>query len=217
MTEEQKTAALEHYKEKGWARIEQCIPSDWVSWLRELFVRTREEQKPLLRQEKPYGSGTYWEGVDSLSMVNEDLFKIYTSDLTKEILNIFCKEAYCFIEEAIIKMPGEDFRYTEHIDRVGGTDPRLFNDPLYDQITLAWILTDLTTENGTLEIKEGEEYLPVYPKAGDIMVWNDTLWHRSGPNHSEEPRIIWINFFTMHPIGRTEEINKDYYDLKIIP
>jgi hypothetical protein len=216
MSEEQKKLALDHYKEKGWANIEQCIPKEWVTWLRDLFIEAREEQRPLLRQSKSYGSGTYWEGIDSLSMVNEELFKIYTSDFTKEILRIFCKEAYCFIEEAVIKMPGEEFMYTEHIDRVGGSDPKFLNNPLYDQITLAWILTDLTDENGTLEIKEGDEYVAVYPKAGDLMVWNDTLWHRSGTNRSAEPRIIWINFFTMHPIGRTSEINKDYYDLKII-
>jgi hypothetical protein len=216
MNEEQKKLILEHYKKKGWVNIEQIIPAKWVTLMRDLFIEARKEQKDLLRQHKTYGSGVYWEGVDSLSMVNEDLFKIYTSDFTKDILRIFCDEAYCFIEEAIIKMPGEDFMYTEHIDRIGGNDSKFIDNPLYDQITLAWILTDLTEENGTLEINEGEGYFPVYPKAGDLMVWKDTLWHRSGSNKSSEPRIIWINFFTMHPIGRTAEINKDYYDLKII-
>lgn len=220
MTEEKKRQALEHFKEHGWALMKDRISPDLVVWLRDLFVQARNEQP--LGAEKPYGSGVYWQGVDSLSMVNKKLFRIYTSDLTKETLRIFCEEAHCFIEEAIVKMPGEDFMYSEHVDRVGGVSA--LDNPLYDQTTLAWVLTDLTEENGALEIKEGEgEYFPVYAKAGDMLVWNDRLWHRSGPNLSDEPRVIWINFFTKYPIGKRPEVNSErlansgsgYYEFKL--
>jgi hypothetical protein len=217
MTEEQKNEAIQHYKIHQWCKIEKCIPKDYLSFLKQFFLeeRIKQDSLGLLGKSKDFGSGVYWQGLDSLSKKNPELFDIYTSDFIKGILKNFMKTAHCFIEEAVIKMPNEDFYYTEHIDRVGGTQSELYNDPLYDQVTVAWIVDDLTENNGTLEMMGEEGYYPVYANSGDLMIWGDKLWHRSGVNTSNEPRCIWINFFTEHPIGKLPQINKDYYDLKL--
>jgi hypothetical protein len=217
MTEKQKKEALEHYNTHQWCKIEKCIPEEYLSFLKKLFVeeRIRQDALGLLGKSKDFGSGIYWQGLDSLSKRDAKLFDIYTSDFIVEILKLFMKSAHCFIEEAVIKMPKEDFYYTEHIDRVGGTQSELYDDPLYNQITVAWVLDDLTENNGTLEVLGDEGYYPVYANSGDLLIWGDKLWHRSGINSSEEPRCLWINFFTEQPIGTLPQIDKDYYDLKL--
>ncbi|MCK1758644.1 phytanoyl-CoA dioxygenase family protein [Bradyrhizobium sp. 137] len=80
-----------------------------------------------------------------------------------------------------------------------------------------WLLTDFTEENGGTRLVAGSHLLPDGPdssvpykaptiaatgKAGSIVFFDGRLWHGTGQNLTDEPRIGLLTFYVGPQPGR---------------
>jgi hypothetical protein len=173
--------------QKPYEILRGVIPADYLEKAREETLRLKNWilNNGLLDTPSELGSGNYWRGIETASRISPILHELYTSDFMKSIVSNYMEEAWLFNDQIVVKMPGEPFEFPPHRD----------NQYCYSsihQVNFAWILDDITEENGGFQIQGKEVKL----NAGDILVLDGNTVHSSGRNFSTEPRRNWACVYT---------------------
>ena len=186
--------------------IEQAVPSDVVKYLQyytnEAMCKTKNHQGSA--REK--GSGIYWGGICMASSLplatdeeNKKLFNIYTSDFMYNIITEYIKEPYLFNDQIVVKDKNVNMTFDSHCDNDLGPFP---GDKSLLTINCMIVLDDFTDENGTIEVYNGESWIKLYPKTGDIVLIEGNVFHRSSPNTTDMPRRAYLCIYSNKSIGK---------------
>jgi hypothetical protein len=148
--------------------------------------------------------------------------KLYRTEADTEIrrvcersINLYCQEVKVMCGSFIVKSPGPDSGMCVH------QDMSLIDESRYTGINIWVPLCDLTIENGTLFVIPGShrilptyrsssipeffspvmdemiDYLqPVTIKAGQAVLFDQSIIHYSPPNYSDKIRIVTNTYFT---------------------
>ena len=142
--------------------------------------------------------------------------------------NIFGEEANLFKEKINFKLPGGG-AFKHHQDH-----PAWDDFPSKDYINIAIPIDEMTEENGTLKFASGMgrnreiyhnsetnkidqknidiwEWKSVYPKLGDLLIFDSYIPHFSENNNSNHPRRVY--FFTYNKSG-DGNYREDYFKTK---
>jgi hypothetical protein len=201
---------IEEYYTKGFTHIKNVIPSSDYEIIGNEVVRMdalwRHENNISNGDEKDFGNGIWWKGFDMathLSPISKEFFK---SD-----------EFYFFNDEIVIKYKQEPNKFMLHTDTEYGPQPNLD----FHHINFYWILDDFTDKNGAIRFQDireervteenlwldyedtppGKGWEWLYPKKGDMVVFNGRTLHYSVPNLTDGDRRAWSTQYTSIPIG----------------
>jgi ectoine hydroxylase-related dioxygenase (phytanoyl-CoA dioxygenase family) len=154
-----------------------------------------------------------------------------------DVLGAMCRatlgsEAELFLEQFVVKGASDGMRLSWHQD--AGYLP--FDPPPY---VTGWIpLDDVDEANGTIYVLPydragtrhrilhqldpatgdrigyagGDPGVPVIAPAGSLAVFSSTLLHRSGENHSAEPRRAYIVQYSAEPIYNPDGVLRHFAD-----
>ena len=193
------------YIENGWVHLENQIPIDIVSNLRERAIKWRYWVKDREGQPCEFGPPTHWSGLGCAGMYDKYLMDFYKSNtmvtIAKELLQT--DDVWMYNDQIVVKLPNDRFEFGEHTDNSAGGN----SNQGKNTINLCVILDDFTDENGTLQIKDKK----IYPKAGDIVGIHGDTPHQSEPNKSNNPRCLYACVYS-----DTQLIFQNFYKEKII-
>ncbi len=102
-------------------------------------------------------------------------------------------DIWLFNDQAVVKLPNEEFAFPEHFDNQYGPDPEGALNGDFKTINFMWVLTNMPKESGALEIQNQEtgEYELIEAKAGDIIAIEGNVYHRSNHNTTDKPRALY--------------------------
>ena len=159
------------------------------------------------------------------------LYKFIFSDLMAEVARATVgDEAYLFHEQWVVKGAEQGMKFAWHQDSgyVKWYDPKTNHKPY---VTCWCTLDDVSEENGTVYLlqhsrantrgtiidhfkEEGTNDLigytgsdpgdPVIVPAGSIVAFDSTVFHRSGPNKTDNMRRIYLPQYSAAPILRAD-------------
>lgn len=192
----------EEFNKNGYIIYKNLIPKKYLEKAQEITLSTRERiiNEKLIGKKKKYGGKVYWEGLEMASCEYDELFEMYTSDLMYDIANdlLDTDEIYLFNDQIVTKLPNDGFTFPQHCDNGYGPNPKLASEGFYKSITCCWVLDDFTENNGPVILinKETNIHETIYPKIGDIAVWEGETLHYSNENNSNLPRRVWLQIYT---------------------
>ena len=175
------------YDTHGWVHLENQIPIDVISIVREKGVKLRLWVNDKIGQPSKYGTPVYWKGVGCAGMYDQYLMDFYTSDQMYEIASAFLKtkDVWIYNDQMVVKLPEDNLYFGKHTDNI-------FDG--INSVNLCVILDDFTDENGgalTVYNTNDGVKLTLYPKKGDIVAIQGDTWHESNLNNSNEPRGLY--------------------------
>lgn len=192
---------LNQFREDGYVILENIIPLKYLQAARKVTLELKQYliDNGLIGTEKEFGAPFYWSGIDMAGMLSNELYEMYTSGFMYDIASMYLEaDPYLFNDQIVVKMPDEDFEFSPHYDNQYGPDPEGALNGTFKTITCAWILDDFTELNGpiSLQNKNTEKWVTPLPKAGDIMIWDGNVIHKSGINRDINSRRIWLNVYS---------------------
>jgi len=193
---------LTEFTKNGYVSYKNIIPIELINQVQDITLTARNYilDNNLKGKSKEYGGLKHWDGLEMAAMHYEELFKLYTSDLmydiAKELLDT--DEIYLFNDQIVVKLPNDGFIFKPHSDNGLGPNPKLASEGFYKTITCCWVLDDFTENNGPIILlnKETQVYETIYPKTGDIVVWDGETVHYSDENKSDKPRRVWLQIYS---------------------
>lgn len=184
-----------------------------LDYLRKYTLKVKEMIEPMEGMPKENGSGGYWKGIDMASSIpiasnedNQKLFELYTSQGMYQLVSPMIPDPYLFNDQIVVKKPGENFKFDEHFDNQYGPYP---DDKSLITMNFMLVLDDFNNENGAIEVYDNE-WIKLYPSAGDILMIEGNTLHRSGPNNSNAVRRAYLCVYSNRSIGKDFQ-NGFYY------
>ncbi len=183
---------IDFYNRHGWVLIKQAVPLDIVNELKVRGSKLREWVEEKVGTPSEFGPLVHWKGVGCAGMYDEYLLKFYQSslmfDIVSQLLN--SETVYKYNDQMVVKLPDDDFGFDIHADNEFGNENK---DGSIHTVNMGVALDDFTDMNGTLEVLniDDEEWVTVYPQAGDIIAINGNTKHCSSPNCSEDSRGLY--------------------------
>lgn len=180
------------YNEHGWVLLRNVISNKTTEELRSIGIKLRKWVDTKLGEPSKYGPVSHWKGIGCAGMYNKKLLQFYQSDimftLASKILGT--EDIWLFNDQMVIKLPGDNFEFGAHFDNQYGNENK---DGSIHTVNIGVALDDFTDENGTIEVLDvkTDEWVSIYPKAGDILAINGNTIHRSNPNTSDKPRGLY--------------------------
>jgi ectoine hydroxylase-related dioxygenase (phytanoyl-CoA dioxygenase family) len=215
---------VNEFNENGYVIYKNHIPMNFIEKVQNITIKARLNivNNKLQGKSKDFGGFKHWDGLEMASMEYEELFDLYTSDLmyniAKELLNT--DDIYLFNDQIVVKLPNDGFIFNPHTDNGLGPNPELSSIGFYRSITCCWVLDDFTENNGPIVLmnKKTNEYETIYPKIGDIAVWDGETLHYSNENISDKPRRVWLQIYTTKDITNIPSMKnfKRYYGQSFI-
>lgn len=193
---------IESYKENGWLLIPNIIPSKYLSIAKEKGLPLVKWSRENIGKPALAGPSNLNLHVGCAGAFEEELMNLYTSkfsyDLVSSILET--EDIFLFNDQMVYKFPGDQLKFEAHTDNQFGAENR---SGKIHTVNMAWILDDMTDENGTLELQSTNtgEWIKLYPKAGDILAINGNCPHKSGPNNSDNPRGLYACVYSESQIN----------------
>lgn len=187
-----------NYKSQGWIHIPDFIPKENIAPLRRILIKTRRLNK----------SGGF-KGVQCAARQYPELWDYYCSDYMYNLASTLLETEtpYIFNDQTVVKLPFDNFTFESHYDNQYRTPDGI------ETVNCCLILDDFTKENGTLELfnSDTQEWVTIYPSAGDVVAINGETYHMSGPNNSEEPRALYACVYAK------EQINFENFYREVFP
>lgn len=189
---------MEKFNKKGYILYENFIPQETLKKAKDLTlsIKKRIIDENLLGVKKNYGVNFYWRGVDMASILSDELYNMYTSDIMFNVASELLEtdEIYLFNDQITTKLPNEDFIFQKHTDNELGPNNSMAIKNEFRTITCCWVLDDFNENNGPIYIfdKENNQWVRPLPNAGDMIVWDGNTPHYSEKNTTEHPRSAWV-------------------------
>lgn len=190
------------FDENGYVIYHNKIPNELIKIVQNITLTARYKiiNQNLKGNKREYGGKIYWDGLEMASTEYPELFELYTSDLMYEIAEelLETNEIYLFNDQIVTKLPNDGFTFPLHCDNGLGPNPDLASKGYYKSITCCWVLDDFTKFNGPITLLNKKTNLEetIYPKIGDIAVWDGETQHYSNENTSNSPRRVWLQIYT---------------------
>lgn len=223
---------IKEYYTKGFTCIKDVISNDDLDIVGNEVVYIDADWKRNnninLGDSKDFGNGVWWKGFDMATHISDVLKKYYESPMMYNLAKVFLKtdEFYFFNDEIVVKYENEPSKFMLHTDTEYGPQPYLD----FHHINFYWILDDFTENNGSIRFQDirekrtteenlwldygdeppGNGWEWMYPKKGDMLVFNGKTLHYSVPNNSNTLRRAWSNQYTTIPIGHLPYENKKH-------
>jgi ectoine hydroxylase-related dioxygenase (phytanoyl-CoA dioxygenase family) len=207
---------IESYKLNGYVMVNNCISTNDLETVREISIRLKEQfvNENLIGKPKEYGVPVYWKGIDMASIIEPQLFPMYTSRLMFKIASKLLETNHIFLfnDQIVTKLPNEDFEFKPHCDNQYGPNLELAKKGEFQTITCAWILDDFNEKNGPISFlnKKTNRWETPLAKAGSILVWDGNTIHLSKVNQTEKPRRVWLLIYSSKDIN-TIKSNLSYF------
>jgi len=215
---------INDFNENGYVIYKSHVPQHLIEKVQNITIEARLNivNNKLQGKRKDFGGLQHWDGLEMAGMYYEELFKLYTSDLmydiAKELLDT--DEIYLFNDQIVVKLPNDGFIFKPHSDNGLGPNPKLASEGFYKTITCCWVLDDFTENNGPIILlnKETQIYETIYPKTGDIVVWDGETVHYSDENKSDKPRRVWLQIYSNKDVTKvpSDKNFKRYYSQRFI-
>ena len=181
----QELGSVDKYNSQGYEILEQVIPEYYLDLARSEAYRLKELLLDIMDQPAEWGQPQHWLGLEMASKYSNELYALYTSSLMYDIAHRYLGDnPYLYNDQVVVKKPLEDFAFEPHYDNQ-------YNNPRNIQTMNAlWILDDQNKYNGNLWVKDKlyKIWMPLYPKAGDIVLLDGNTYHASGDNITDMPR-----------------------------
>ena len=216
---------IDEFYEKGYCTLENIIPEDYLKIAREeviLLDLWRWDNN--IEGTKDFGNGIWWKGFDMATKFSPKLESLYKSKFMWELATSFhdSEDIYFYNDEIVTKYPKEGCSFFLHTDNEFSPDPISAEQGEYRMINFYWIMDDVHEHGGEInfqhidaerpteenyylsskdEIPPGDNWEWLYPKAGDIVVFDGNCFHYSIANSTERVRRHWANQYTSKPVG----------------
>jgi hypothetical protein len=209
----------------GYLHLKNIIPTDYLSSACEITLDLKNKiiNENLLGTKKDFGIEQYWRGLDMASKLNENLYKLYTSEFMYNIVKQLLGDTiYLFNDQIVVKLPNEDFEFDVHTDNMRGPNPKEAALGNFKTITCCWVLDDFTNDNGCIEIlnKKTKQWDKPLASAGDIIIWDGNSYHKSYKNKTDKPRRVYLMVYSTHDMHKfsTTDINflNKYYSNEFV-
>lgn len=222
-------AQIEQFHEEGYFILEEVVPASDLAMLREeceRYIELMHEEMDRLGQDVlgiNHRNSRYF--ISNRYRQSQRMREFIFGDLMAHITRVTLGEnVYLFNEQYVVKAAEKGMKFGWHQDSgYVGYDhkPYLTN----------WIpLDDVTEENGTVSLlpysragtrewvrhtrEEGtndmigyrgdDPGIPVIAPAGSIAVFSSTVFHRSGPNLTNQMRRVYLPQYTAEPLLRPD-------------
>lgn len=201
------------FKDSGYIHLKNMISPEDVDVCKEIcmFLKKRNEIELINSNEKPFGFGVHWKGIECASFLSDKLYEFYTSEMMHNLATkiLDTDKVYLFNDQVVIKLPNEDFDFIEHTDNQYGPNNEQALNGKFKTITCCWVLDDFTSENGYIDIlnKKTNQWETLLPKSGDIMIWDGNTLHRSGINKSNKERAVWLCVYSTTNMTKVPSID----------
>lgn len=230
-------AHVRQYREQGYLVVPSLFPADIVAMLRAECASAVAQIEQAMDAAGSDTFGLNHRGRRYIVPLQYKRSARLPAFLFGDVLADMCRatlgsEAYLFLEQFVIKGAGDGMRLSWHQD--AGYLP--FDPPPY---VTGWIpLDDVDEANGTIHVlpydragtrdriphqrdaATGDRVgyagpdpgIPVIAPAGSLVVFSSTLLHRSGENHSAEPRRAYIVQYSAEPIFNPDGAVRHFAD-----
>ena len=203
---------VELFNKQGYLHIKDVIPSSALSACRQVCIELKKKYVKKLGEPRKWGTGKVWRGLEMASKLDEKLIAFYLHPFMQQIVApLFgTAEIYCFNDQVVVKLPGEDFGFNEHNDNQYGPNPLAAAKGEFKTINFMWVLTNQTKESGPISCQNVEtgEWEEIIAQAGDLIAIDGNTVHRSSQNTSEKVRAIYACVYSNKPIGNIDPIFK---------
>lgn len=202
---------IEFYNEHGYLHIQNVIPQQYIEIAKEKGIPLVKWSRENVGKPSLAGPPKLNLHVGCAGAFEGDLMNLYTSkfsyDLATTILQT--EDIFLFNDQMVYKFPNDEFTFAAHYDNEYGAENK---DGKMHTVNMSWILDDMTEDNGALELKslKTEEWIKVFPKAGDIIAINGNCLHRSGPNRSDKPRGLYACVYSEGQINLSKYYNTPF-------
>lgn len=209
----EKKLNIELFDKQGYLHIKDVIPSGALQPCRKTCIEVKKKFIDHLGKPRRWGTGKFWRGLEMASKLEEGLLAYYLHPFMQQIAAPLFKtsELYCFNDQVVVKLPGEDFGFDEHNDNQYGPDPLAAAKGEFRTINIMWVLTNQTKESGPISCKNIEtgEWEEIIAQAGDLIAIDGNTVHRSSQNTSSKVRAIYACVYSDKPIGNIDPIFKN--------
>lgn len=198
----QELGSVDSYKIAGFEILEQAIPENYLELARKECYKLKDIRlKEIMlglheKEDAEWGQEKRWLGYEMASKHSPDLLSLYRSSLMYDVSRRFleCSTPWLYNDQAIVKTAREMFVFEPHYDNQYSNA----NERGIQTMNALWILDDQTKENGHLWIEHQsfQVWLPIYPKAGDIVLIDGNTPHASGENITDFPRGCYACVYT---------------------
>lgn len=209
--------ALSHLQEHGLALIDVPVDETHLLQARDATYAAAKDDRHLGREADRFGLD-YGEGNTRVwNILNRD--PVFSDIVALPIVVQLLKE--------VLGWPALLGNISANIAQPGSEGGMWHQDQLFvpkpwpdepQGMNFSLLLDDFTAENGATEVIPGSHLkgddsspddlitnaIPVIAPAGTLMVFESRLWHRTGSNHSDNPRAALFGWYTK-PIYRTQE------------
>ena len=201
---------VELFNKQGYLHIKDVIPSSALSACRQVCIELKKKYVKKLGEPRKWGTGKVWRGLEMASKLDEKLIAFYLHPFMQQIVApLFgTAEIYCFNDQVVVKLPGEDFGFNEHNDNQYGPNPLAAAKGEFKTINFMWVLTNQTKESGPISCQNVEtgEWEEIVAQAGDLIIVEGNTVHRSSQNISDKVRAVYACVYSDKPIGNIDPI-----------
>tara|TARA_B100000768_G_scaffold30982_1_gene29445 strand:- start:1 stop:912 length:912 start_codon:yes stop_codon:yes gene_type:complete len=201
---------VELFDKQGYLHMKDVIPSSALSECRKKCINLKKKYINKLGEPRVWGTGKIWRGLEMASKLDEELIAFYLHPFMQQIAAPLFKSSqlYCFNDQVVVKLPGENFGFEEHNDNQYGPNPLAAAKGEFKTINFMWVLTNQTKESGPISCQNVEtgEWEEIIAQAGDLIAIDGNTVHRSSQNTSEKVRAIYACVYSNKPIGNIDPI-----------
>lgn len=196
------SSSITHYNEHGWVLETGAISASVISEIRSRGLELRNWVSDKAGTPSSYGTDIHWPGVSCASMysgstllngyvLDDYLQRFYQSNImynnASELLGT--GSIWLFNDQIVVKLPGDNFGFEPHYDNQYGAEN---SDGSMHTVNMCVILDDFTDANGKIAVKHSDDqWVELYPSAGDILALNGNTYHQSDINTSDAPRGLY--------------------------
>ena len=204
---------IDKFDAQGYLHLEDVIPEQPLRVARRDCINLKKEYINKLGEPRDSGTGVVWRGLEMASMLNENLLTCYVHPFMEQIATSFFKTPHLclFNDQAVVKLPGEDFAFPEHYDNQYSPDLEGVKNGEFRTINFMWVLTNCEADSGPIEVLNNNtnEWDTIIAKAGDMIVIDGNTLHRSGHNKTNKIRAMYACVYSTKRIGKTYK-NEDH-------
>tara|TARA_R110002074_G_scaffold2068_7_gene12259 strand:+ start:2758 stop:3666 length:909 start_codon:yes stop_codon:yes gene_type:complete len=201
---------VELFDKQGYLHMKDVIPSSALSECRKKCINLKKKYIDKLGEPRKWGTGKIWRGLEMASKLDEELIAFYLHPFMQQISAPLFKSSqlYCFNDQVVVKLPGENFGFEEHNDNQYGPNPLAAAKGEFKTINFMWILTNQTKESGPISCQNIEtgEWEEIIAQAGDLIIVDGNTVHRSSQNTSNKVRAVYACVYSDKPIGNIDPI-----------
>lgn len=201
---------VELFDKQGYLHMKDVIPSSALSECRKKCINLKKKYIDKLGEPRKWGTGKIWRGLEMASKLDEELIAFYLHPFMQQISAPLFKSSqlYCFNDQVVVKLPGENFGFEEHNDNQYGPNPLAAAKGEFKTINFMWILTNQTKESGPISCQNIEtgEWEEIIAQAGNLIIVEGNTVHRSSQNTSNKVRAVYACVYSDKPIGNIDPI-----------